>query len=441
MSSTTDREIGTPSSPEGPPPRPPYRGGRGSRITSLRTFDSLHDHRYRAFFLSMLGQMASQNMQMVVRAYLTFELTGSYAALGIISLANAVPGLLLAMVGGAIADRVPYKKLVVQAGQFVNAGNAIVISALAFSGLLSFEALFVAAVVQGTTMALMMPSRQALLPALVDPDRLMNAVALNAAGMNTMRLFAPAAGGLLLTAAGAGWVYFLMCGLYLFASMTLTRVPEARSDVVSAGSVRGEIRASLTNMWGGLTYMRREPTIGPLLLVNMMIVIMAMPYMFLLAGFVQDVLNANAAALGILQSVSGIGSLAGALVIASFTSKRRGTYFLLGSAFQGLMLLLAFTLSTSVLMMAGFMLVMGLGQSARQSLSNVLVQTYVDDAYRGRVMSIYMLQFSLSQFGSFFTSMLAEAVGPRIALGSTSAVLILVALGTLLLVPRLRNLE
>jgi len=389
----------------------------------------------------MLAQMASQNMQMVVRAYLAFELTGSYAALGTISLANAIPGLVLSLVGGAIADRVPFRKWVVQIGQFFNAANALAIGGLAFAGLLTFEYLFISAVVQGVTMALTMPSRQSILPSLVSEERLMNAVALNAAGMNTMRLFAPAAGGFLFAAAGAAWVYFLMCGLYFLAALFLIRVPETRGVVVSAGSVRGEISASLTNMREGMGYIVRHPTIGPLLGVNVLIVITAMPYMFLLAGFVQDVLKADASALGILQSVSGVGSLTGALVIASITSKRRGTWFLLGSAFQGLMLLLAFTLSTSVWMMAIFMLIMGLGQSARQSLSNVLVQTYVDDAYRGRVMSIYMLQFSLSQFGAFLTSMFAEAAGPRIALGATSGMLILIAMGALVLVPRLRNLE
>jgi MFS family permease len=436
--SAADQSAGASGGGSGGPRRP--RGVRGW-FTSLSTFDSIRHHAFRAFFLSMLGQMASQNMQMVVRAYLAYELTGSYAALGIISLANAVPGLLLSLVGGAIADLVPYRKWVIQAGQLVNALNALTIAVLAFSGMLSFEFLFIAAVVQGTVMALMMPSRQSLIPALVPPDQLMNAVALNAAGMNSMRLFAPALGGFLLTAAGAGWVYFLMSGLYLFASVFLLRVPETRHVVARAGSVGGEVKAALKNMGEGLSYIRHDKTVGPLLAVNMVIVITAMPYMFLLAGFVQDVLGAEADSLGLLQSVSGIGSLAGALVIASVSWGRRGRAFLLGSAFQGLLLFLMFTFSTSVGMMAAFMVVMGLGQSARQSLSNVLVQTYVEDSYRGRVMSIYMLQFSLSQFGAFLTGMLAEAVGPRVALGGTSLALVVIALGALVFIPRLRNLE
>jgi len=409
-------------------------------LTKIRTFESLGYPAYRDFFLAMLGQMASQNMQMVVRSYLAFVLTGSYAALGIIALANAIPGLVLSMVGGAIADRVARRKNIVQIGQLTNALNTAAVGVLLVTDLLTFEYLFVAAVVQGITMALMMPARQALLPGLVPPGSMMNAVALNAAGMNSMRLIGPAIGGFIV-AWSAGAVYFLMSGLYLLACFFLVRVPEAPKVTVSAGSVRGEIRAAWSNMGLGISYIARDKILGPLMLINVLVVLTAMPYMFLLAGFVVDVLEADADALGTLQSVSGIGSLAAALVVASMAAKRRGAWFLIGSGFQGLMLLAAFTLSTSVWMMAGFMLLMGIGQAARQGLSNVLVQEYVQEEYRGRVMSVYMLQFSLSQIGAFFTGLLAEAVGPRMALGSTSLVLVILAFGTLIFVPRLRNLD
>lgn len=407
----------------------------------LRTFESLRIPIFRDFFLSMLGQMASQNMQMVVRSYLAFLLTGSYAAVGTIALASAIPGLFLAMVGGAIADRVPRRKIVVQSGQVVNAANALAVSVLLFTDTLTFQLLLVTAVVQGTSMALMMPSRQALLPSLVPQGQLMNAVALNAAGMNTMRLLAPALGGFMFEGVGAGWVYFLMAGLYLFASLFLLRVPETVRETVSAGSIRGEARAAFRNIRLGLGYILHSPVIGPLMAINVLVVITAMPYLFLLGGYVQDVLDSGADTQGLLLSISGIGSLAGSLVIASLPPRRRGAMFLIGAAFQGLMLFLVFTTSTEIWIMASFMLLMGVGQAARQSLSNVLVQSYVEDEYRGRVMSVYMLQFNLAQLGAFLTGLLAAVVGPRVALGGTSLALVALALGALLFMPRLRNLE
>ena len=413
----------------------------GRRRPAIRTFDSLKIPIFRDFFLSMLGQMASQNMQMVVRSYLAFLLTGSYAATGTIALASAIPGLALAMVGGAIADRVARRKLVIQTGQIVNALNALAVAVMLATDALTFQLLLVTAVVQGTSMALMMPSRQSLLPSLVPRAQLMNAVALNASGMNTMRLLAPALGGFIFESLGAAWVYFLMAGLYLFASAFLLRVPEERRITEAAGSVKGEVRAALTNIRGGVAYLVREPVLGPLMAINVMVVITAMPYMFLLGGFVQDVLDRGADTQGLLLSISGIGSLAGSLIIASLPPKRRGAMYLIGAALQGLLLFFAFALATEVWVIGGLFLVMGLGQAARQSLSNVLVQSYVDDAYRGRVMSVYMMQFNLSQLGAFLTGLLAAAIGPRAALGGTSLALVVLALGALLFMPRLRNLD
>jgi MFS family permease len=338
---------------------------------------------------------------------------------------------------------VPQKKLVIQAGQLVNAVNALAIAGLLFTGLLTFEYLFAASVIQGISMAMTMPSRQSLIPEIVGTgSRLMNAIALNAAGMNSMRLFAPALGGIMLSALGAGWVYFFMAGLYLLAVAFLFKLPNTRvRESEPRGTWRQEAASALWNIREGVRYMVKQPTIGALLLINMLIIVTSMPYMFMLAGFVADVLNEGPDKLGYLMSATGIGSLAGSLVIASFTWKHRGRVYLLGSAFQGAMLLLAFTVSTSFWMMAPLMLAMGIGQSARQSLSNVLIQTYVDDEYRGRVMSIYMMQFSLSQFGTFFVGFLAAIFGVRAALGGASALMVVIALAALVLLPRVRRLE
>jgi MFS family permease len=426
----------------------PLRGGRtavvGRRGFSIRTFESLKDRDFRAYFFSMLGEMSSMNMQMVVRTHLAFVLTGSYAALGTIALANAVPGVALALVGGALADRVKQRKWVVQGAQAFYAATTLVVGTLLLFDLLRFEHLLAASVVQGTVMALMMPSRQSMIPEIVGTGpRLMNAIALNAAGMNTMRLFAPALGGVLISAAGAAWVYFLMTGLYLSAAGLLFRVPNATTGRVHRpmASVREEVASAARDIRQGVDYMVHHPTIGVLLLVNMLIIVTSMHYMFMLAGFVADVLNEGPDKLGYLFSATGIGSLVGSLAMASFAWKRRGQLFLLGSAFQGGMLMLSFTIATSFWTMAPLMLLMGVGQSARQALSNVLVQTYVDDDYRGRVMSIYMMQFSLSQVGTFFVGFLAVWLGPRAALGGISGVMMLIALAALVLAPRLRKLE
>ena len=418
----------------GPPRRPRF---------ALHTFDSLKDRHFRWFFSASMSQMASMQMQQVMRSYVAFLITGSYAALGIVALAGSIPALIFSLVGGAIADRIPQKKWAVQVGQAVTAVNSLAIAVLLYTDLIRLEHLVIAAVVQAMQMALVMPSRQSMIPELVGTgDRLMNAVALNAAGMNSVRLFAPALGGFLAAAFGAAWVYFLMTAMYLLAMMLMFQVPDTTTaERAPRGSFKREASDALRNIWLGLKYMKQERTIGALLVVNLLIVICSMPYMFLLAGFVMDVLGEGPDTIGMLISVGAVGSLISALTIASRPWRRRGRIFLLGSAFQGLFLFLAFTVSTSALMMMPLMFLMGIGQSLRQSLSNVLVQTYVDNDYRGRVMSIYMMQMSLAQFGAFAGGIVAAMLGPRVALGGLAMLVVIISLGAFVFVPRLRNLD
>jgi MFS family permease len=409
------------------------RGGSGGRSARVRMFEAFSLKGFRWFFVAMLGQMASMNMQMLVRGFLVFELTGSYAALGTISLANAIPGLTLSLLGGVWADRVRQKKYVVQLGQLLNAANAVVVAVLLLFDLLRFE---------GIVMALTMPARQAMIPEVVGLRMLMNAVALNSAGMNSMRLVAPAAGGFLLAFLGPHWIYFMMAGLYLFAVVFLLPVPRVSEEAVAAAAERRRARGGggLSQMIDGIRYIAHEPTLRAILGINVLLILMAMPYMFLLPGFVAEVLNEGPEALGLLLSATGLGSLVGALAIASMPPKRRGLWFLLTSALQGVGLL-AFSASTWLWVTMPIMVVMGLGQAGRQSFSNVLVQTYVEDDYRGRVMAVYMLQFSLTSFGTFFVGLLAAAAGAQIALGATSVVMIVIAVGALLFSSRMRNLD
>jgi MFS family permease len=291
--------------------------------------------------------------------------------------------------------------------------------------------------------SLMMPARQAMIPEIVGMRRLMNAVAINSAGMNSMRLFAPSIGGFLLAVVGPQWVYFIMTAGYFWAVAFLVRVPGTPSAEVLAERAESgrpqRRRQDAAGLLDGVRYIMREPTLRTVLGINVLLILMSMPYMFLLPGFVASVLHEGPEKLGLLMSFAGAGSLIGSLVIASLPPKRRGLLFLLASLFQGVMLI-AFSASTWFWVTAPVMLVMGIGQAGRQSFSNVLVQTYSDDEHRGRVMSVYMMQFGLTSFGTFIVGVMAAIVGAQLALGATSVLMVLIALGALAFSPRLRNL-
>ena len=425
----------------GPPHVPgaaeaPSLGGRRPRF-SMRTFDSLRERDFRWFFVAMLGQMAGMNIQWLVRGYLVFELTGSFAALGMIGLVSAIPMVGLSLIGGVIADRAP-RKLVLQMGQVANVLIALAMAALLFADLLRFEHLVVASLVQGTVMALVMPSRQAMVPEVVAPARLMNAVSLNVAGMSLMGLLAPAGGGFVVAIVGAAWAYMLMAALYAVAIVALLPVP-GRPAAERAPTGRG-MRSSGVDLVDGLRYVLRDRVMFALVGVSFVTAILAMPYLMMMPGFVVEVLDGSATELGLLMAISGAGSLLGSLVIASLPERRRGLLYLLSAIFLGASLI-AFVASETFAISAAVMVLVGIGTAGRMTLGNVLLQSYVEDRYRGRVMSIWMTQWGMMSGGTLFVGLIAEAVGIQVALGGLAAVLIVFTLAVLVLVPRVRRID
>jgi MFS family permease len=394
----------------------------------------------------MLGWFASTNMQQLARGVIVYDMTGSYAALGLISLANAIPGLALALPGGLVADRLNCKS-VVQFGQLANMAVSAVIAALMLSGLITFEYLVASAVFQGGINAVVMPARQSMVPEIVNGERLMNAIALNSAGTNVMRLAGPPVGGLLLVVMGPGWVYMAMAGLYAAGAACLLPVrsrPEAiaerKAQKASRVKGRSSYKTALHDLAEGCRYMMRDRVIFIILSVSFMIVLLSQPYQMMLPGFAKDILGASPSELGVLMSLTGLGALLGSLVIASMPARRRGLVLMSSALIMGLTTL-AFSLSENLWLTAVIVFAIGIGQSLRMSLSNVLIQSYTETEYRGRVMSVYMMEFSLVAFGTFFVGILSNTIGVQAALAATASGLIIFSGCAVLLFPRMRKLD
>lgn len=374
------------------------------------------------------------NMQMLARGFLVFWLTGSYAALGTLALVHAVSMLAFSLYGGVLADG-RSKRMILQLGQIAAALNAAAVATLLFADLLRWEHLLVAAFAQGVTSGLMMPARQAMPPEIVEPSLLQNAVSLNTANMNVMRLLGPALAGVLLAVTEAEWAYTIMTVLFVISIVLLARVPKLapRPRSMSAANVMRELRE-------GFTYIRRTPTVFSLLAIGFTTSLLGMPYIRLMPGFVADVLNGDSAQLGILMSLAGFGSLTGALALASLRSRRRGRLLLLSMVVMGLGLT-AFSASSIFAISIVLMFIVGIGEAGRQALNVVLIHQYADDAYRGRVMSVLMTQVGTMALGAFIVGLIAEAVGPQVGLGSFALLLVLVAIVVHLFVPRVREIQ
>ena len=382
--------------------------------------------------------MAAIQMQILMRSYVAYDLTDSFAAIGVVGLASAVPMLLLSVFGGVLADRVPRKRIL-QVGHVLNMGFAILIGVLLLLGMLRVEHLFVIALVQGIVLALTISAGQAIVPEVAGRERLMNAVSLNAAGMSFMRLLAPAAAALIIALVGTGSAYLTIAVLYCLALIMLVPVrarrPGAMGAVPSAGGAGG-----LRDLMDGLRYATSNRVIFWVLVLNFVTAILAMPYMVQLPGYVADVFAGGPTELALLAAVSGAGSLLATLIIASLPERRRGMLLLASSCLLGLSLV-AFAATSSFWPAFAIMFVVGAWTAGRQAMAMVLVQSYVDDAHRGRVMSIFMTQISMVLFGGFIVGLIAEVTGIQTAIGGLGLVLAVFVLAVAALVPRLRRVN
>ncbi|MFN8584684.1 MAG: MFS transporter [Dehalococcoidia bacterium] len=412
-----------------------------------RTFSSLQDSNFRLLYFGNTLQFGSMQMQLLVRGYLVFDLTGSFAALGTMALANAIPGLLLAPVGGVVADRAP-KKTVIQFAQAYNAINAAVLAILAaglFGLELQFWHLFLSALLQGGVNSIMMPSRQSIISDLVPAERLTNAVAINTSGQNLMQLIGPGLGGLLISLWSPSAVFWLMGAMYALAVTFTMRIPARPLYAFERQPARAATKGrrgsgSMKELVGGLRYVAQDPVVRLLILVNFLIVVVAMPYTMLLPGFVREVLGRGAGAQGLLMAVSGVGAIAGSLFVASMSGHGRGRMMIVWGAVLGIGLV-GFAASTSFYFTLPIMLIIGVGQAGRMSIGQVLIQAYSAPEYRGRALAVWMMQFYLVQFGTFFVGILAELLGPQLAIGGL-AFLMVVAMGLVALtLPTVRNLD
>ena len=292
-------------------------------------------------------------------------------------------------------------------------------------------------------MTLMMPSRQALTPDVVGIRRLANAIALNTAGMNAARLLMPSLAGWFMAALqeepgaidGAQYIYFAMSALYLWSIVGL--LPVRVADRVRP---EGGHPPPLQELVAGFRYVARAPVIRMLLACNFLMVLFSMTYFMLLPGFAKQVLGTGPARLGLLVSFSGVGSLIGSLVIASLPNRRRGLVLLLSALLVGIALI-GFSASNTYWLSVVLLGVVGLGQAGRMSLSNILIQSHVEDAYRGRVMALYMMEFSLMSVSVFLVGILASEIGPQLAVGLSAVGLLLLVSFLLLFSPRYRGLD
>jgi MFS family permease len=405
----------------------------------LRLYPALAVRPYRLLWLGMLPGTLAWQMSVVATGYAALTVSGSAATLGLVSGAVGLPMLLLSLVGGVVADRLP-RRIVLLMTQATLCVAAAVLTVLMAAGWLQVWHLIALGLVQGMAFSFNMPARQAYIAELVGQPLLRSAVALNNAGVNFCRIAGPALGGALLALpfVGIGGVFATMTLMYLVVIGTLLALPQSTA---AAPAPPGAGTSGRDQLLEGLRYLRGSPALLALLGMAFITIFFGMPYQQLMPVFSERVFLVGAAGLGVLMAASGVGSLAGSLAVAGLAGARQPALLQLGLGIGFGLALVAFALAPVYPLAVALLVVVGFTSSAYTTLNSTLIMSNTEPRLYGRVMSVYLLTFAVMPLAAVPMGWLAEQVGGRATVAGSGTLVALAVLAIALGYPAYRRIR
>jgi len=390
---------------------------------------------YRGFRLLFLGTMATNSafwMYQIAVGWLALQETDSPLFVGLTGFAGGIPLLIFAIPSGVVIDRVDRRTVL------MIAQASIMVVASAFAIMIATDAIrpwsiLALAFVYGTIMSFVFPTRNAIVPNLVAREDLVNAVALNAAGQNSTRVVGPSLAGVLIAIVGVSGTFAVAAAMQILALLWTAQLPKMASDIAVRSS------SLWRNVTEGIEAVARDEFLKGMILLAGLVTILVMPYINLMPVFARDEMHLGATGLGALMACSGTGSVLGALAVARWRALGyvRGIQVWSAIAFAAFVIVFAFT---SITVAAGLLLfVAGLVSASYLAINQTVLQLRIDDAVRGRVLSIYLLTWGMLPLGQLPIGALADRIGAPAATAAACALAILLFIGMAIRYPSLRD--
>ncbi len=391
--------------------------------------------RHSAFMYLWLGQMSTtlgQWSDQFARGWLVYELTGSAAQLAFVSAVRSLPLLFVSLFAGVLADRMNRKHLLM-ASQSINVVLHLAIALLILSGTIELWHIYLTAVLAGVGMAMQQPARQSMIPSLVPQEDLQNAVVLNAGTLNIGQAVGPAVAGFVIAAFGMSTVYFMQAGILIAAigfTFKMTDPPEHRTQTVKRESMLESLR-------GGFAYVKTNEVVFLLLMLALVPMFFGNPYQSLIPIFAADILHVGETKAGLLVGMTGVGSVASLLLMASLPAfKSRGRTLIVACALYGVSIAVfasvrMFLLSAVVLFVAGFL------RSSYRSINHTALLSETAAEYRGRVNSMYLMDRGLVPLGTLLLGLMTAILGVPTAVFIMGVICAIGTLSAVLIAPRI----
>lgn len=340
---------------------------------------------FQMLFLSRATSSAVRQVVIVAVPLQIFAATGSSLAVGLIGAAQLIPLLLVALLGGALADAVDRRKLLV-VGQILIGLTCAGLAWYASSGSLALWPIYALVVANAVIFAIEQPTRTAVLPTVVSSTDLPSALALNQVLAQLSKAAVPAVTGFLVAYAGATAAYVVAALLAVVGVVAVVRIRALPRP-------GGGARVGLSSVLEGLRYIGHQPLIKGALLIDLNAMVFGMPSA-LFPEIGTDVLGGNATTVGLLYAAPGFGALLAALTSGWLRDVvRQGRAIVISVVIWGVCIA-AFGFAATTWIALVLLTLAGAADVVSAVFRNTVIQTRVSDALRGRVSSVHIATVS-----------------------------------------------
>src|SRR5919201_1535605 len=391
--------------------------------TGRRTLRALANPNYRLYFFGQFGSQTGAWLQRTAQAWLVLvDLHGSPANLGLLTALQFAPIMVLTLFAGVIADRFPKRRLMFVI-QTVSTIQATTIAVLTLSGVVELWHVYVLAFVLGIVSAFDFPTRQSFVSELVSREEFQSAVGLNSSVFNGARIIGPGMGGLVIAAWGSGWCFALNAVSFLAVLISLAMLDTSRLHEIK----RAPRAALWTQLADGLRYAARHPRLSFAIGVLAFVGTFGYNFGVVLPLLARQALGLDSVGFGSLNAAMGVGALISALGVVARLTPTDAKVLIAGGLFSALLLVAAFVPWPVVLVV---LVTLGVANVMYSAMTNTTLQLNSDEAYRGRVLSLYTLLFAgTTPIGGALTGWLADLAGIRVAVAIEAGVCLAAVLG------------
>lgn len=379
-----------------------------------------------AFFFIIQGQF-------ITRMFLAWDLTHQERSLAVLSVFVAVPMLISSLFGGALADRMDKKKLMLF-GQGLLLSTEFFVFYELVRGNLQFWHLLLGSVVNGFAYPIIMPSRMAIVFQLVGGNLFANAMALSNSVVNVTRVAGPAIIGWVLDIAGATQAYAIGIAMHILGWLCVFMLPSSKP-------VEKSPRPFLEDTLAGYKYVLGSRPIRILIGFGFIAMMLQAPVQNLFVVFTDEVWKIGEGGFGMLVAATGVGGVFGSFWVAYRGDRSSKVRSMIVGTLVFCLLMIGFSQSPHFWLGVVFLVVATVFANISATHNNTLALSLAEENMRGRVSGVLGMSFGLTPLGVVPLAFLSEHFGAQNAVSIVATFLGLLAVSVYLYSKTLRTMD